>query len=176
MSDQSRPDALVVRYRPEAVERARSMVEPSVRRRAWLALALAALVAVLILVPFALDTASRGVQTVGILLLATLVLPGLLAAVAIRRLRRPPHLPTVAFTVTREHVVFEPQESTGLRPRLTPAQRWDLGTTTARVATGEGPGRLELTSTTADGARTRAFPVDHLDVAAATILKAVRRA
>lgn len=146
------------------------------RRRAWLALALAALVAVLIVVPFVLDTASRGVQTVGILLLATLVLPGLLAGVAIRRLRRPPHLPTVAFTVTREHVVFEPQESTGLRPRRTPAQRWDLGTTTARVATGESPGRLELTSTTADGALTRAFPVDHLDVAAATILKAVRRA
>lgn len=176
MDDQSQPDALVVRYRPEAVEHARSMVEQVVRRRAWLALALAALVAVAIVVPFVLDTASRGVQTAGLLLLATLVLPGVLAVVAIRRLRRPPHLPTVAFTVTHEHVVFEAQESTGLRPRLTPAQRWDLGTTTARVATGEGPGRLELTSTTADGARTRAFPVDHLDVAAATILKAVRRA
>lgn len=176
MDDQSQPDALVVRYRPEAVEHARSKVEQIVRRRAWLALALAALVAVAIVVPFALDAASRGVQTVGLLLLATLALPGGLAVVAVRRLRRPPHLPTVAFTVTREHVVFEAQESTGLRPRLTPAQRWDLRTTTARVATGAGPGRLELMSTTAEGARTRAFPVDHLDVAAATILKAVRRA
>lgn len=176
MSDQSHADALVVRYRAEAVARARSTVGSRVRRQALLALALAALVAVLIVVPFVLDAASRGVHTVGLLLLATLVLPGLLAGVAIRRLRRPPHLPTVAFTVTREHVVFEPQETTGLRPRLTPAQRWDLGATTARVTTGEGPGRLELMSTTADGVRTRAFPVEHLDVAAATILKAVRRA
>ncbi len=176
MSELPQADALVVRYRPEAVERARSMVESTVRRRAWLALVLAALVAVLIVVPFVLDAAPSGARSVQILLLATLALPGVLAVVAIRRLRRPPHLPTVAFTVTRERVVFEPQESTGLRPRRTPAQRWDLGTTTARVATGEGPGRLELTSTTADGARPRAFPVDHLDVAAATILKAVRRA
>lgn len=175
MSDPSQRDALVVPYRPEAVAHARSTVERGARRQALLALALAALVAVAIVVPFVLDTASRGVRSAGLLLLAMLVLPGLLAGVAIRRLRNPPHLSAVAFTVTREHVVFEPQESTGLRPRRTPAEQWDLGTTTARVTTGDGPGRLELTSTASDPARTRAYPVDHLDVPVTTILKAVRR-
>lgn len=171
MTDDTRAADLVVRYRPEAMDAARAMLVPAIRRRAGLALAVAVVTAVAIAVPTLLAGDGSG----RVLLLATLTLPAALAVVAVRRLRRPPHLPTVAFTVTREHVVFEPQESTGLRPRITPAHRWDLATTTAKITAGDGPARLELTSTATDPARTRAFPVDRLDVPATTILQALRR-
>lgn len=172
MSDPARPGTLVVRYRPAAVDEARAMLWPAIRRRAVLALGVAIVTAVAIVVPTLL-TADDGSGRV--VLLATLALPATLALVAARRLRRPPSLPEVAFTLTHEHVAFEPQESTGLVPRRTPARRWDRAATTGRVATGAGAARLELTTTVAGRTVTRAFPVDHLDVPAATILQALRR-
>lgn len=172
---EARPAAgLVVRYRPEALATARSIVLPAARRRALLTLAVAAGSAVAIAVP-TLATAGSDAGSGRLVILVALALPAWLAVVAVRRLRRPPVLPDVAFTVTDEHVVFAPRESAGLVPRRTAAERWDLATTTARVATGDGPGRLEIT-TTGGTPRTRAFPVDHLDTPPARILQALRRA
>jgi hypothetical protein len=166
---------LVVRYRPEAVEQARSMVLPATRRRALLALGLAVVVAVAIAAP-TLAGAAPGDGSARLLLLATLILPGGLAVLAVRRLRNPPVLPEEAFTVTRDHVVFVPQDGAGLVPRRGAAQRWDLASTTARVVTGDGAGRLEITTTGSGTPRTRAFPVDRLDVPATRVLQAIRRA
>jgi len=163
---------LVVRYRPETVAQARAMVLPAARRRALLALGVAVVTAAAIVVP----TLAGGDASGRVLLLATLVLPGGLAVVAVRRLLHPPVLPDEAFTVTSEHVVFAPQDGAGLVPHRGPAQRWDLASTTARVVTSEGPGRLEITTTASGTPRTRAFPVDRLDVPAARVLQAIRRA
>jgi len=161
-------EPLVVRFRPEARQdfARRAARDPARRGRA--AIALAVLLAILVLVPWAAVTATQGFEPRGLVLLVLLAVPAALVAWGRRRLRTGAAvLNTVAFVVTADEIRFEPLPSANSALADAPAEVWPVAGTTVEVRPSRVVGdRLVLRR---PGARRRVYLAATLDVPAATI-------
>ncbi len=161
-------EPLVVRFRPEARQDfvRRAARDPARRGRA--AIALAVLLAILVLVPWAAVTATQGFEPRGLVLLVLLAVPAALVVWGRRRLRTDAAvLNTVAFVVSADEIRFEPLPSANSALTDAPAEVWPVAGTTVEVRPSRVVGdRLVLRRA---GTRRRVYLAATLDVPAATI-------
>jgi hypothetical protein len=127
-------EPLVVQFRPEAREDFERRASRDPARRGWAAIALAVLLALLVLVPWAAVIATRGFEPRGLVLLAFLVVPAALVVRGWQKLRDDPaSLGPVAFVVTSDEIRFEPLPSANSGLAGAPADVWPVAGTTVEV-------------------------------------------
>lgn len=156
-------EPLVVQFRPEARQEFERRASRDPARRGQAAIALAALLALLVLVPWIAATATRGFEPRSLVLLAFLAVPAALVVWGRRKLRdRPAALGTVAFVVTADEIRFGPLPSANSALADAPADVWPVTGTTAEVRPSRVVGeRLVLRRA---GARRRVYLAATLDV------------
>lgn len=161
-------EPLVVQFRPEARQDFQRRASRDPQRRGRAAIALAALLTLLVLVPWVAANAVRGFEPRSLLLLAFLVVPAALLVWGRRKLQdRPAVLGSVAFVVTADEIRFEPLPSANSALTDAPAEVWPVAGTTVEVRPSRVVGdRLVLRR---PGARRRVYLAATLDVPAATI-------
>lgn len=147
-----------------------------VRTQGVLLLILGTLLAILVLAPFA-AAATAGVDAAFFLGMgALLVVPLVLLALGIRQLRRRPHLPSIAVTITPATILFPAIERpSALAPRIR-AEEWPREGTSAEIhrASGRHAARVEFTRHDGGKRRRRSIAVDSLDVDARDIVEALK--
>lgn len=165
-------DPLVVQFRPEARREYERRASRDPDRRGRAAIALAALLALLVLVPWVAVTATGGFEPRGLVLLVFLAVPAALVVWGRRKLRdRPAVLGTVAFVVTSDEIRFGPLPSANSALADTPAEVWPVAGTTVEVRPSRVVGdRLVLRRA---GARRRVYLAATLDVPAERIASRV---
>ncbi|WP_203668332.1 hypothetical protein [Cellulomonas pakistanensis] len=167
-----RAEPLVVRFRPDARREHQRRVAGARRRRGRAALALAALLGALVLVPWVAVTAVEGFEPRGLALLGLLAVPAALAVWGRRLLRRPPvALGAVAFAITPDEIRFEPVPSAGPALGGSPAASWPIAGTTADIEPSRMVGdRLVLRR---PGARRRVYLAATLDTDPTTVVSQI---
>jgi hypothetical protein len=170
-------NTLVVGFSDKAQEQFRSVLVPLTRTRSKALIALAAISTVMILLPYLTLMMLVGFSPRSFVLLALLVFPAAMLALAIRRLRKPPVLNPPALTITPTQVVFEERESPGLIPITRPAAAWPLTDTKVQIIPANRllPARLEFRCTQ-PRQRRHSFGIDMLDTPAQTIIAAIENA
>lgn len=172
------PDTtVVVRYRePDrtAVERT---IRGLVRKQGILLVILGIVLAVLVLVPLlAAATAIEGAEAALVLAaIALLAVPVALGVLGVRQLRRQPHLPEVAVTITPAAVLFPViDRASALWPRIR-AEEWAREGTSAVIipATGAHAPRIEFTRQDEGKRRRRSVAADTIDIDARVIVEAL---
>lgn len=170
-------DATVVVHYDEADKTAAEQtLRKLVRTQGILLLILGTLLGTLVLVPFA-AAATAGVDAVFFVGMgALLVVPLVLLALGMRQLRRRPHLPSVAVTITPAAILFPAVERpSALAPRIR-AEEWPREVTGVEIlrAAGRQGSRVEFTRHDGGKRRRRSIAVDSLDVDARVIVEALK--
>jgi hypothetical protein len=169
---------LVVRYG----EPARAGVEHTLRRlvrtQGTLLLILGILFGLMVLVPLIGASIAADGFDAGLILAAVvlLVVPVALVVLGVRQLRRRPHVPEVAVTITPAAVIFPALDRpSALAPRIR-AEEWTRHGTNAEIlpASGLQAARLEFTRQDGGTRRRRSIATADLDVDVRVIVDALR--
>jgi hypothetical protein len=169
---------VVVRYGEASRAAVEQTLRSLVRKQGTLLLILGILFGLLVLVPFvAAATAADGVDAAFVLAaIAMLVVPIAIGALGVRQLRRQPHLPEVAVTITPVAVLFPAVDRpSALAPRIR-AEEWTREGTSAEIipASGLQAARVEFMWQHGGKRRLRSIATGNLDVDARVIVDALR--
>lgn len=168
-------DDLVVRYTARGREQVDRAALAAARQQmvasVWL------LAAMTVLVVLGILGASTHGWTPRSLVLGVVLVPfAVLAAAAVRRVRRPFRLGETAFSVTDEEIRCEAIASLGVLNRRKPAAVFERRTTSVRLSPARPPIPERLVLTPASGRwHRRAYRTDLLDVPADRIVAAIER-
>ncbi|GAB3607227.1 hypothetical protein GCM10027413_26360 [Conyzicola nivalis] len=169
---------VVVRYDEASRAAVEQTLHNLVRKQGILLLILGTLLGLLVLVPFiGAATAADGVDAAFVFAaIAMLVVPIAIGALGVRQLRRQPHLPEVAVTITPAAVLFPAiDRPSALAPRIRAAE-WTREGTSAEIipASGLQLARVEFTRQDGGKRRRRSIAAGNLDVDATVIVDALR--
>lgn len=167
---------VVARYDPAARAAVEQTLRKLVRRQGVSLIVLGVVWSLVTLMPI-IAVAVDGQVDAALFLAVTLVIPVALVVFGLRQLRRHPHLPDVAVTVTPTRVVFPAIERpSALAPRVR-AEEWDREGTRAEILPASGalqPARIVFTREDGRTRRRRTVAADTLDVDAQVLVDAVR--
>jgi hypothetical protein len=168
---------VVVRYGGASRAAVEQTLRTLVRKQGILLLILGMLLGLLVLVPLvAAAIAAGGVDPAFFLaVIALLLVPSALGALGVRQLRRQPHVPEVAVTITPVAVLFPALDRpSALVPRVR-AEEWERDGTSAEIITASGlqVARVEFTWQDGGRRRRRSIATGHLDVDARVIVDAL---
>ena len=169
---------VVVRYGDASRAAVEQTLQKLVRKQGILLLILGMLFGLLVLVPFvAASTAVDGVDAAFFLAaIVLLVVPIAIGALGVRQLRRRPHVPEVAVTITLAAVLFPAiDRPSALAPRIR-AEEWTREGTSAEIvpASGLQAARVEFTWQDGGKRRRRSIATGNLGVDARVIVDALR--
>lgn len=169
---------LVVRYGEVSRAAAEQTLRSLVRTQGILLLILGTLLGLLVLLPFVVAAVTVGNVNAALFfaVIVMLVVPIALGVLGVRQLRRQPHLPEVAVTITPDAVLFPAiDRPSALAPQIR-AQEWTREGTSAEIvpASGLQAARVEFTRQEGGKRRRRSIAVDNLDVDARVIVDALR--
>jgi len=159
-------------------EAKRAAVEQTLRRlvrtQGIALLILGLLFGLMVLVPIVVAVTDGFYELV--VLAALLVIPIAIGALGVRQLRREPHLPAVAVTITPAAVLFPAiDRPSALAPRIR-AEEWTREGTSAEIipASGLQVARVEFTRIDGGKQRRRSIAAGNLDVDARVIVDELR--
>lgn len=169
---------VVVRYKEDERAAVEQILRRLVRKQGRLDLALGIIWGLVVVVLFggaALSVGEVGVSFF-VAVLALLTVPVLLVVLGVRQLRRQPHMPDVAVTITPDMVVFPTIErASGLFPRV-PAEEWPRNETTAEILASTSmlnTQRVQFTRFDGRKRRRRTINANTIDVAPGAIVAAL---
>ncbi|MEV7692718.1 hypothetical protein AB0N73_05250 [Microbacterium sp. NPDC089189] len=170
---------LVVRYDESGRAAVEQTLRRLVRRQGILLVILGMLFGLLVLVPLiAAATAADGINAPLIFAaVALLLVPTALGALGVRQLRRQPHVPEVAVTITPDAVLFPALDRpSALAPRIR-AEEWSREGTSAEIipASGLQAARVEFIREDGGRRRRRSIAADNIDVDPRVIVDALTR-
>lgn len=161
---------MVVRYDEAKRAAVEQTLRKLVRTQGTLLLILGMLFGLMVLVSL-IAAVTDGVDG-AFVLAAPLVVPIAIGALGVRQLRRQPHLPEVAVTITDAAVLFPAiDRPSALAPRIR-AEEWARDGTSAEIipASGLQAARVEFTRQDEGKRRRRSIAADNLDVDARVIV------
>ena len=172
--------SVVVRYDEAKRAAVEQTLRRLVRRQGILLLILGTLLGLMVMAPFVgvvTDPRSFDATVLGWATIAMLVVPIAIGALGVRQLRRQPHLPVVAVTITPAAVFFPAiDRPSAMAPRIR-AEEWAREGTSAEIirSSGLNAARVEFTRQDGGKRRRRSIAAGNLDVDARVIVDALRR-
>ena len=171
------PGTVVVRYDEAGRAAVEQTLRRLVRKQGTLLLILGILFGLMVLAPLIVavtDKVEVGAAFV-LAVAAMLIIPVALGVLGVRQIRRQPHLPEVAVTITPDTVVFPAiDRPSALAPRIR-AEEWSREGTTAEILPARGlqAARVEFTRQDGSKRRRRSIAAGTIDVDPRVIVDAL---
>ena len=168
---------VIVRYDEAKRAAVEQTLRKLVRKQGILLVIIGVLFGLMVLAPF-LVAAIKDIEVnapLALAVIAMLLVPIAIGALGVRQLRRQPHLPEVAVTITPTTVLFPAiDRPSALAPRIR-AEEWTREATSAEILPASGLQAARVVFTRQDGGkrRRRMIAADSLDVDARVIVDAL---